>query len=93
MAVNEQLAIALYCFGHYGNAVSTMKVALWAGPGFGTVPLVTNRVIKALCSEQFCHSALQWLSDAAKEWVEQQSCPAWRNGWLMVDGTLVALFL
>ena len=28
MAVNEQLSIALYRFGHYGNAVSTMKVAL-----------------------------------------------------------------
>jgi len=28
----------------------------------------------------------------AKDWVEKQSCPAWRNGWLMVDGTLVPLF-
>jgi len=97
MPVNEQLAITLYCFRHYRNAASTMKVALWAGVGFGTVPLVTNHVLKALCSEWCCHSALQWSSDAAKEaakeWVEQQSYPSWRNGWLMVDVTLVPLFL
>jgi hypothetical protein len=31
MPVEQQLAIALYRFGHYGNAASTMKVALWAG--------------------------------------------------------------
>jgi hypothetical protein len=53
MPVDEQLAIALYQFGHYGNAASTMKVALWSGVGFGTVSLVTNHVIKALCSERF----------------------------------------
>jgi len=53
MSVDEQLAIALYHFGHYGNAVSTMKVALWEGVGFGSVFLVTNHVIKALCSERF----------------------------------------
>ena len=42
MPVDEQLAIALFRFGHYGNAASTMKVALWAGIGFGTVRLVIN---------------------------------------------------
>ena len=80
MPVDEQLAIALYRFGHYGNAASTMKVALWAGVGFGTVLLVTKRVVKALCSERFRHSALRWSSDGAKEaakaWVEETSCPA-----------------
>ena len=50
MPIDEQLAIALFRFGHYGNAANTMKVALWAGVGFGTVSLVTNCVIKALCS-------------------------------------------
>ena len=40
MPVKQQLAIALYRFGHYGNAASTMKVALWAGVGFGTVERV-----------------------------------------------------
>jgi hypothetical protein len=36
------VAIALYHFGHYGNAASQMKVALWAGVGYGTVSLVTS---------------------------------------------------
>ena len=35
MPVAEQLAIALFRFGHYGNATSTLKVALWAGVGYG----------------------------------------------------------
>ena len=48
MPVDEQLAIALFCFGHYGNAVSTLKVALWAGAGFGTVSLVTKQVVKGV---------------------------------------------
>ena len=95
--VNEQVAIALYRFGHYGNAASQMKVALWAGVGYGTVSLFTSRVMAATCSDHFCHAALRWASDEAKEaakaWVEDASCPAWRNGWLMVDGTLVPLFM
>ena len=40
--VKEQLAIALFCFRHYRNAASTMKVALWAGVSYGTVQLFTN---------------------------------------------------
>lgn len=97
MPVMEQLAIALYHFGHYGNASSTLKVALWAGVGFGTVLLVTNRVLTALCSERFRKSALRWTSDTAKAtakaWVAEASCPAWGDGWLMVDGTLVPLHI
>ena len=47
MPIEEQLAIALYCFGHYGNAASTIKVALWAGVGYGTVHLVTHQIMQA----------------------------------------------
>lgn len=58
--------------------------------------LVTARVIQATCSQQFRNSTVQWASEEAKEiakqWVEDNSCPAWRDGWLMVDGTLVPLF-
>jgi hypothetical protein len=97
MPIDEQPAIALFRFGHYGNAASTLKVALWAGIGFGTVPLITNRVLKATCSERFRKSALHWPSpqvkEAAKAWIQDASCPAWRDGWLMVDGTLVPLFM
>jgi hypothetical protein len=96
MPVEEQLAIALYRFGHYGNSASTMKVGSMFGVGFGTVRLVTSRVMKACCSDRFRDAAVQWASpetkELAKEWVERVSCPAWRDGWLMVDGTLVPLF-
>jgi hypothetical protein len=97
MSVEHQVAIALYRFGHYGNAVCTVKVALWAGYGYGTVQLATKRVMSALCSEKFRRSAIRWSSEEAKEaakaWVEDHSCPEWRDGWLMVDGTLVPLFM
>jgi len=33
MPVEEQVAIALYRFGHYGNSASTMKIALHFGVG------------------------------------------------------------
>ena len=60
------------------------------------IELVTNEVLKVLCSEQFGKSALRWTSEEAKEtaktWTEGMSCPAWCNGWLMVDGTLVPFF-
>ena len=96
-SVDKQVAIALYRFGHYGNAASQMKVALWAGVGYGTVSLFTSRVMAATCSNNFRHSALHWpneeAKEAAKNWVENASCPAWRDGWLMVDGTLVPLFM
>jgi hypothetical protein len=96
MSIEEQLAIALYCFGHYGNAAYTMKVALWAGVGYGTVKLVTTRVMTAICDQQFRRATMPWSDpieiESAKAWVEGHSCPAWRDGWLMVDGTLVPLF-
>jgi hypothetical protein len=96
MPVVEQLAIALYRFGHYGNGASVKKVALLFGVGYGTVKVVTARVLKACCSEQFRSASVQWVDAATKEtakvWVEKASCPEWRNGWLMVDGTLVPLF-
>lgn len=96
MPVQDQVAIALYRFGHYGNAASYIKVALWAGVSWGTVSNVTMCVLTALCDPCFRAVTMLWPDaediDAAKSWVEEQSCPAWRNGWLMVDGTLVPLF-
>ena len=96
MPVEEQVAITLYQFGHYGNAASTMKVALWAGVGYGTVKNVVLRVMTAICDAHFQMITMQWPTpqdvECAKAWVEEHSCPAWWNGWLMVDGTLVPLF-
>jgi hypothetical protein len=96
MNVDAQLAIALYRFGHYGNAISTTMVALWAGVGYGTVRLITHRVMTAVCRAEFRRAALYWPNEEekekAKQWVEENSCPAWRDGWAMVDGTLVPLY-
>ena len=95
--VPDQLAVTLYRFGHYGNAVSQQKIALWAGIGSGTVSLYTCRVMAACCSERFRSSCVHWPDDTererAKEWVEKESCLAWRDGWCMIDGTLVPLFM
>ena len=73
-----------------------MKVALQFGISYGSVQNYTNRFLEAVTSPTFEASALQWASSQAKaeamEWVERETCPSWRKGWLMVDGTLVPLF-
>ncbi|GJJ11590.1 hypothetical protein Clacol_005825 [Clathrus columnatus] len=93
IAVGRQIAVALYRLGHYGNAASMQKVTLWAGMGYGTVDLCTRRVLMAISNPRFRQPLFKWPDCAEKEeakaWVEAQSCYAWRNGWCMVDGTLV----
>lgn len=95
LPVREQAAVALYRLGHYGNAVTIQDVALWAGWGVGTVDLVTRRFFVAICRPTFFQAAVSWPSDEdqekARQWVESQTCARWRDGWLMVDGTLVVL--
>jgi hypothetical protein len=96
MPVEDQLAIVLYRFGHSGNAAGLQKVANWAGVGKGTITLVTRRVMTAILRPDFMAEAVRMPTasekEKAKAWVEAHSCKAWRNGWCMVDGTLVALF-
>jgi hypothetical protein len=96
MPVAEQLAIALYRFGHFGNAASITKTALFFGVGFGTVDNITKRVMTAVCRDRFRKTVMRWPDAESKEnakgWVEAMACPGWRDGWLMVDGTLVPLF-
>ncbi|KAI0753036.1 hypothetical protein C8Q80DRAFT_1053153, partial [Daedaleopsis nitida] len=84
LPVEVQIAITLYRFGHFSNAASLQKVANWAGYGKGMVDFVTRRVmaIRYPTPEE---------KEEAKAWVEAHSCKAWRNGWCMVDGTLVPL--
>jgi hypothetical protein len=95
MPVEEQVAIALFRFGHDGNASSLQKVADWAGVGKGTVILATRRVMTAVLHPEFMQAAVHFPSpeekEAAKCWVHQHSCGAWRNGWCFVDGTLIPL--
>ena len=97
LAVEHQLVITLYRFGHYGNGVSVHEVSVWAGVGAGTVLLVTRRVITALLRPSFLQQSVRMPTDdgkkRAKRWVHQQSgCSAWQHGWLLVDGTLVPLY-
>jgi hypothetical protein len=96
MPVEDQLAIALFRFGHSGNAAGLQKVANWAGVGKGTVSLVTRRVMTAVLCPEFMSEVVRMPTasekEKAKAWVQSHSCKGWRNGWCMVDGTLVALF-
>lgn len=95
MSVEEQLAVTLFRFGHDGNAASLQGVANWAGVGKGTVLLVTRRVMTAILRPEFMNEAVRFPDaeekEAAKKWVHRHSCRAWRNGWCLVDGTLVPL--
>jgi hypothetical protein len=96
--VEIQLVIALYRFGHDGNAASVDGVAQWAGVSAGMVVKATRRVIIAALSLH--DSVIQWPTEDEKEeakaWVEmtscEASCPTWRDGFCMVDGTLIPLF-
>nr|GAT51887.1 predicted protein [Mycena chlorophos] len=96
LPVESQLAITLYRFGHYGNGVSVRKVGLQLGVGFGTVVKSTRRVIAALCRDRVRKAAIRWPTEEEKErskqWVEEHSCTAWRDGWPFVDGTLIPLY-
>ncbi|KAJ6538040.1 hypothetical protein B0H19DRAFT_1270411 [Mycena capillaripes] len=96
MPIEKQLAIVLFRFGHSGNAAGLQKVANWAGVGKGTVTLVTRRVLTAILHHDFMADAVRMPTPAekekAKDWVESHSCKGWRDGWCLVDGTLVPLF-
>jgi hypothetical protein len=91
--VEIQLAIALFRFRHNRNAASVEAIAQWAGVSVGLVVKATQQVIIAFLALH--DSIICWPSLAekkeAKQWVEDNSCTAWRDGFCMVDGTLVPL--
>jgi hypothetical protein len=94
LPVQYQLAIALFRFGHHGNAASVESIAQWAGVSAGTVFNTTFRIMQAFLVLH--DQAVRWPNsmekEAAKATVERLSCPAWRDGFCMVDGTLIPLF-
>lgn len=96
MPIEDQLAIILYHFGHFGNAAGLRKVARWSGYGKGTILLVTRRVMTAILDKEFMNQAVRLPNkmekEKAKQWVEVHSCKGWHDGWCMVDGTLIPLF-
>ncbi|KAH9949648.1 hypothetical protein B0H21DRAFT_777118 [Amylocystis lapponica] len=93
LPVEHQLAIVLFRFGHYGNAASVEAIAQWAGVSAGMVVNATRRVIIAALSlhDEVVHWPTVDEKEAAKDWVEDSSCAAWRDGYCFVDGTLVPL--
>jgi hypothetical protein len=97
MPVDRQLLIALVQFGTYGNGASLDKIADIAGVGKGTVDLVTRRVIVAVRQSKIREKNIRWPvgqdREDVKQMVEDQTeIHGFRNGWCMVDGTLVPLF-
>jgi hypothetical protein len=91
--VCEQLAITLFRLGHDGNAASVIAVAQWAGVSSGAVVKCTRRVMVAFLALH--DRVICWPTEEdkeqAKDWVESVSCAEWRDGFCMVDGTLVPL--
>jgi hypothetical protein len=92
--VKKQLAIFLNRAGHYGNGSSPEEIGLWAGVSPGSVNNATNRVMVALLSlhDEAIHLPTAEEKESAKAWVEEQACPEWRDGHLLVDGTKFAVF-
>jgi hypothetical protein len=94
--VEEQLTIMLFWFGHYGNVASLQNVANWAGVGKGTVTVATQHVMTAILCLTFMQESVRFPTSEEKEeakvWVETHSCKAWRDGWCLVDGTLIPLY-
>lgn len=89
-----QLAIFLNRAGHYGNSASPEDIGQWAGVSPGSVNNATNRVIIALLSlhDEAVHLPNAEEKETAKDWVGAQACPEWRDGYLLVDGTKLAVF-
>jgi hypothetical protein len=77
--VIEQLAVAMFWFGHNGNAASVEAVAQLAGVSAGSIVNYTRRVMIAFLG---LHDyAICWPSEDEKEqlkqWVELALCYAW----------------
>jgi hypothetical protein len=61
------------------------------------VKLATHQIMTALLSPDFGKHAVQLPTDKEKEdtniWVEEHSCKAWRDGWCLVNGTLIPQYV
>ncbi|KAF7328223.1 hypothetical protein MVEN_02562100 [Mycena venus] len=94
LPVEVQLAVFLFRAGHYGNAASPEDTAGWSGLSVGGVEKCTDRVIVALLALHDNAISLpnEPEKEAAKEWVEENSCPEWRDGFLVCDGSKIPFF-
>jgi hypothetical protein len=89
-----QLATFLVRVGHYGNASSPEYVAQWAGISVGTVINITYRCLIAFLAlhDEAIAIPPEEEKEQAKAYVEVATCPEWRNGFLLADGTKFPLF-
>jgi hypothetical protein len=89
-----QLEIFLVRVGHYGNVSSPENVAQLAGVGVGTVINATNCCLVAFLAlhDQAVMMLPEEEKECAKEYIEQVTCPEWRNSFLLADGTKFVLF-
>jgi hypothetical protein len=92
--IHIQLAIFLVRVGHYGNASAPEYVADWAGVCVGTVINATYRCLIAFLAlhDEAVMMPPEEEKERAKEYVEAATCPEWRNGFLLADGTKFVLF-
>lgn len=71
-------------------------MAEWSGYSIGGILLATRRVMTALLRRDFLDETVCFPTaeekEEAKQWVEDHSCRAWRDGFCLVDGTLVPLY-
>ncbi|KAE8230518.1 hypothetical protein CF326_g4475 [Tilletia indica] len=87
--IEDQVAIALFRFGHDGNGASVGNVAELCAYSEGSIVNFTRRTVKALCALET--SVLCWASESEKEqskaWVQDRcGVKEWRNGYASVDG-------
>ena len=96
MPIEKQVLIELKRFGIYGNGMSLHDVIDQADIGYGIVDLITQRIIIAILDTNLRACYIRWPikeeRERAKEWVEDQTCSAFRDGWCMVDGTTILIF-
>ena len=97
--MKRQVLIALQRFRTFENGALVHSIAVWAGVGAGTVDLITRRVLKAVHSNRMKNRHIQWPAEGSAEKKSAKQCidkhcdnPAWRNGWCMVNGTLIPLY-
>ena len=91
--VSIQLAIFLVRVGHYGNASGPEYVAQWAGVCVGTVINATYRCLVAFLAlhDEVVMMPPEEEKERTKEYAESMTCPEWRNGFLLADGTKFVL--
>ncbi|KAG0642213.1 hypothetical protein HOY80DRAFT_862560, partial [Tuber brumale] len=96
--LEKQLLITLKRLGSYRNSASLANLAQWGGVGEGTVDKITRRVFKAVLESGLRERHVFWpLPDSSrrekeKEIVEEKAIKEWRDGWCMIDGTLIPLY-